>query len=58
MIYASVGTLRGIEEAESSPPPVNNFKEAPREQNGFLTALEKKTLHWMESDSPWINLTI
>ena len=56
MIYASVGTLRGIEEAESSPPPANNFNEAPREQNGFLTALEKKTLHWMvERIPPWIN---
>jgi len=56
MIYASVGTLRGIEEAESSPPPANNFNEAPREQNGFLTALEKRTLHWMvERIPPWIN---
>lgn len=56
MIYASVGTLRGIEEAESSPPSANNFNEAPREQNGFLTALEKITLHWMvERIPPWIN---
>jgi archaetidylinositol phosphate synthase len=56
MIYASVGTLRGIEETESSPPPLNEFKEAQREQNGFLIAFEKKTLRWMaERMPPWIN---
>jgi len=56
MIYASVGTMRGIEETESSPPPLNEFKEAQREQNGFLIAIEKKTLRWMaERMPPWIN---
>ena len=56
MIYASVGTMRGIEETESSTPPLNEFKEAQREQNGFLIAIEKKTLRWMaERMPPWIN---
>jgi len=56
MIYASVGTMRGIEETESSPPPLNEFKEAQREQNGFLIAIEKKILRWMAERMPlWIN---
>ena len=56
MIYASVGTLKGIEEPGSSPLSADGFKEAKREQNGFLTALEKKVLLWMaERIPPWIN---
>jgi archaetidylinositol phosphate synthase len=56
MIYSSVGTLREIEEPNSTAPPENDFKEAPREQNGLLTVVEKKTLRWMAERIPaWIN---
>lgn len=56
MIYAAVGTLKGIEESKASNQSANDFNEAHRDQNSFLTALEKSTLRWMAKRiPPWIN---
>ena len=56
MIYASVGTLRCNAEPGSDPAPEKGFQEPQREQNGFLSALEKKALRWMAERVPsWIN---
>lgn len=56
MIYASVGTLRSIEDPDTSFTPTAGFTDAKREQNGFVTGLEKNALHWMAKKiPPWIN---